>query len=731
MDHPFSNEMNLLYLDLYPGLFQDSIQQTEPAEKEKATILKNANITSVTATIAHELQHLIHSQTLPTSESALFVNEGFSELAEILTGHPPRDATAYFQESHRPLFSWSSQHPLPDYARASLFMHYLYENIGDDFLHTMISKGWNGANGLWNAVKLTSNSRLDDLFVRWGRDLLKGPQGNSTPVHQMAHSYAGMHETDVEAGAYRHPARMHLRFPARGNEWVFPGAASMHRTSWSHQWMSFPFTYGIEIMAEDESLTGDWTAVAEAPDQREMRHTYYVGDEVRTVPDRAHPHQTIYMLRSTTDDLQGTGEGTGYGTGAGTPQGSWSDPETGGLMDTFLVEGTKTALREWQKYGDGKPQIFLDNASFLLVPDGTRMGFEFVQSESAWLRGTRIKLIHLNEVTGSGIPAEAERNVMVSVETYKDGAWQVLIPVFRHKVQRQNGYLSYEYIRWPHEYDMMKELSGRFRIVLEPDGASSNLFAIGMQRSHTEYSYIYRDDSWTNLQETYPETFFTTWGGIVDAEWVIPVETEEVMSDIYSKMTVHDDVVTLDLKMPEHADQNRSSLVARLPDGRYVQGRWIAETEAASNSGISATDGDNSSDPLLLRAEFPLQTGADYMFQGVITGADSGRRYRIEHQEKIHEERLLQVTGNYPNPFNPSTNVEFTLLEPGEFRWRVFDLLGRQVIAGSPAFYEAGKHQKLLDLSGFATGIYFVRAETQRSRDGFFAASTHKILMVR
>ena len=67
----------------------------------------------------------------------------------------------------------------------------------------------------------------------------------------------------------------------------------------------------------------------------------------------------------------------------------------------------------------------------------------------------------------------------------------------------------------------------------------------------------------------------------------------------------------------------------------------------------------------------------------------------------------LTLRGNYPNPFNPTTNVTFDLGEDATVVVAVYDLRGRRVMTTSQQFFEAGEnHQVRMDASALATGSY-------------------------
>ena len=74
----------------------------------------------------------------------------------------------------------------------------------------------------------------------------------------------------------------------------------------------------------------------------------------------------------------------------------------------------------------------------------------------------------------------------------------------------------------------------------------------------------------------------------------------------------------------------------------------------------------------------------------------------------------FKLSGNYPNPFNPSTTVQFDLPAAAEVSIAVFDLLGREVMAIPAQAMAAGTSRAiLLDASSLASGMYLyqVRAE--------------------
>ena len=66
---------------------------------------------------------------------------------------------------------------------------------------------------------------------------------------------------------------------------------------------------------------------------------------------------------------------------------------------------------------------------------------------------------------------------------------------------------------------------------------------------------------------------------------------------------------------------------------------------------------------------------------------------------------------NYPNPFNPSTTIEFTLPNSGEASLIVYNLLGQEIIKLVKGKFDAGYHKITWDASNKASGLYFYRLQ--------------------
>jgi hypothetical protein len=69
----------------------------------------------------------------------------------------------------------------------------------------------------------------------------------------------------------------------------------------------------------------------------------------------------------------------------------------------------------------------------------------------------------------------------------------------------------------------------------------------------------------------------------------------------------------------------------------------------------------------------------------------------------------FEILGNYPNPFNPSTTIRFTLDAGRLTRMAVYDLMGREVAVLVDGVMAPGEHSVTFDATGLTSGVYLVR----------------------
>ena len=97
-----------------------------------------------------------------------------------------------------------------------------------------------------------------------------------------------------------------------------------------------------------------------------------------------------------------------------------------------------------------------------------------------------------------------------------------------------------------------------------------------------------------------------------------------------------------------------------------------------------------------------VTTPESYSFHGTTTEDN----YTLENVPGVTE-----IVGNYPNPFNPTTQIDFALADvnAGLVDVAVYDIQGRKVATLHHDVIAAGNHSYTFDASSLSSGQYFVR----------------------
>jgi hypothetical protein len=124
------------------------------------------------STVAHEFQHLIHSDWNPADDS--FMNEGCSMYAELLCGYgiDPAYINYYFYTPDNSLTTWGDQgdiNILADYGESALWTIYLSDQYGgSDTIRYFVQNGIGGIDGINAALAhFGYKERFDDVFHDW------------------------------------------------------------------------------------------------------------------------------------------------------------------------------------------------------------------------------------------------------------------------------------------------------------------------------------------------------------------------------------------------------------------------------------------------------------------------------------------------------------------------------------------------------------------------------------
>ncbi len=76
---------------------------------------------------------------------------------------------------------------------------------------------------------------------------------------------------------------------------------------------------------------------------------------------------------------------------------------------------------------------------------------------------------------------------------------------------------------------------------------------------------------------------------------------------------------------------------------------------------------------------------------------------------RVLDGKTFALGNNYPNPFNPTTLVPFSLAEAAHVSIRVYDMLGREVSVLVDGQLSAGVHEVVFEANNLPTGVYLIR----------------------
>lgn len=77
--------------------------------------------------------------------------------------------------------------------------------------------------------------------------------------------------------------------------------------------------------------------------------------------------------------------------------------------------------------------------------------------------------------------------------------------------------------------------------------------------------------------------------------------------------------------------------------------------------------------------------------------------------ESVNGPLTLALDANYPNPFNPSTQISYTVPQAGAVRLAVYDLLGREIAVLVDGVTSSGRHTATFDGTQISSGVYLYR----------------------
>jgi hypothetical protein len=143
-------------------------------------------------------------------------------------------------------------------------------------------------------------------------------------------------------------------------------------------------------------------------------------------------------------------------------------------------------------------------------------------------------------------------------------------------------------------------------------------------------------------------------------------------------------------------------------DSVWVQKHKFTASDGAAGANYGECAMDDSSiiiGALNARGTFSEQ-GAAYIYEPIV----------LSVHDVDHESREFMLHQNFPNPFNPSTEIRWKIPDVRLVRLSVFDILGREVAVLVNEVKDGGTHSVSFDASDLPSGVYYCRLVAGASR---------------
>ncbi len=606
------------------------------------------------STIAHEYQHLIHAHYERFEAETIFINEGLSEYAETFCGFPPRSGNSYNRDKSRSLLSWNYNDPIPDYSRASLWTEYFFQRIGKSFIKHLVQSPETGIRTIKNVLAL-SNNTFSQIFNDW--TLANFLNNESYPPFFYAHPYRKTFSLDSDIISDRLPSFNTLE--------LAPNSCSIIEFSNVYELFIDPQEHNENLsfsaLVTDANGTTDFVEnIAQSNLSFSVRDTFGASIKI--------------MVRNTNENE--------------------NEGNDSNVRFSYLATGIKSGKTINFIYDDGIADNFSNGAKYFLLDSLDAVCVKFYHPEEANLEEISVKGIFLSETSNNNI-TNNERDIYYQIFSIKNNMPDTAITeMVYHIFNRDFGEIGFETISLTEFYPNINTIKDTFCIVIQNDYDDDNYFAIGLDNSVNTQTLLRNTDSLSNSSWK-PFTDIVVngerlshWNAMIRCKSSFPLELINGIN-IEPELDFSLENISISFISPFIIDTSYSSVVLLSPNRNYF-------TSALSdNINPTVTFKYDGAGNYKLALSLYTQIGFEVF--------DTLLAFTIKPPEKYI------IGNNYPNPFHKITKVPITLYENCDINLQIFNVLGQLIQERHFGAKTIGKHIISVDMSNFASSVYFLR----------------------
>ncbi|MBZ0198476.1 MAG: T9SS type A sorting domain-containing protein [Ignavibacteriaceae bacterium] len=194
---------------------------------------------------------------------------------------------------------------------------------------------------------------------------------------------------------------------------------------------------------------------------------------------------------------------------------------------------------------------------------------------------------------------------------------------------------------------------------------------------------------------------------------IVPFNAKNITDNTKVKMLVKENTGTINNRW------DAGETVVFLTPSPYSQSSFNTHAQIATTIPSGAFVMPNEGDTNIVLTRRPITPDDKFNFVALKSLIVSGQK------DEINSPYTFCVLPNYPNPFNPSTTIKFSIPYSGKVKVVVYDILGRLVTVLAEGVFTEGFHRLIFNANSFASGAYIYSVQFNNK------ISAHKMLLLK